>query len=189
MFLICTIFPAVRELPLSYLASLQTSLDILLHLIKLTKLHFMNSLNNSKGDMVGSFIKQVIIYEELNPEELKTESNLLVLLWRASSVPQSVEISFQHWAQSFSWKSQGCVWFSLLHCWASAYGFPIFFLSPICIHKVWVFQDLENYLGSLVQLPLPHWGKYYPSFCPKNETASATQISCSLYAKEKQYEL
>lgn len=96
MFLICTIFPAVRELPLSYLASLQTSLDILLHLIKLTKLHFMNSLNNSKGDMVGSFIKQVIIYEELNPEELKTESNLLVLLWRASSVPQSVEISFQH---------------------------------------------------------------------------------------------
>lgn len=184
MFLICTIFTVVRELPLSYLASLQTSLDILLHLIKLTKLHFMSSLNNSKWDIVGSLIKQVIIYEELNPEELKTTSNSLVLLWSASSVSQSVKMSFQHWAQSFSWKSQECVWLSLLHCWASACGFPVFW-SSVCIHKVQIWQDLENYLGSLMQLPLLHWHKYYPSFSPKNAIASATQSSCSLSAKEK----
>lgn len=71
IFLVCMIFLAVKELSFSYLTSLQTSLGILLHLVKLTRLHSMNSLNNSKWDMVGSFIKQVIINEELNPEELK----------------------------------------------------------------------------------------------------------------------
>lgn len=97
-------------------------------------------------------------------------------------------VAFQHWAQSFSWKSQECMWLPLLHCQASAYGFPRFWLS-MCNHKLQICQDLQNYLGSLMQLPLLHWGKYYPSSCPKNAIASATQNSCSLYAKEKQYEL
>lgn len=68
------IFPAVKQLPLSYLTSLQTSQGILLHLIKLTRLHSVNSFNNSKFSRL--FIKQVIIYTE----ELEITANSLVLL-------------------------------------------------------------------------------------------------------------
>lgn len=38
----------------------------------------MNSLSNSKWDTLGSSIKQVIIHEELNPEELKITSDSLL---------------------------------------------------------------------------------------------------------------
>lgn len=72
------IFLAVKELSFSYLTSLQTSRDIFLHLIQLTRLHSMNSLSNSKWDTLGSSIKQVIIYEELNPGELKITSDSLL---------------------------------------------------------------------------------------------------------------